>query len=184
MLTNIIIFMSGNHFLILGHQMVTLKKIELGALHYHVYANNNKIINTMALIVLHTDSKNALCQTRTPAWLRQSLLLTQRLCMGCIYHSVEAEKCFTDVNKVYQGMINSKRWSWEECKRDSSIPEKWFELLNKCKKSGKWSTLCFMEWQGSQKRIQGSLQFYPFSWMLQFSSSKSIKCFFINLKQF
>lgn len=81
-------------------------------------------------------------------------------------------------------MINSKRWSWEECKRDSSIPEKWFELLNKCKKSGKWSTLCFMEWQGSQKRIQGSLQFYPFSWILQFSSSKSIKCFFINLKQF
>ena len=94
MLTNIIIFMSGNHFLILGRQMVTLKKIELGALHYHVYANNNKIINTMALIVLHTDSKNALCQTRPPAWLRQSLLLTQRLCMGCIYHIVEAEKCF------------------------------------------------------------------------------------------
>ena len=67
MLTNIIIFMSGNHFLILGRQMVTLKKIELGGLHYHVYANNNKIINTMALIVLHTDSKNALCQTRPPA---------------------------------------------------------------------------------------------------------------------
>ena len=59
--------MSGNHFLISGRQKVTLKKIELGALHCHVYMNNNKIINAMALIALHTDSKNGLCQTRPPA---------------------------------------------------------------------------------------------------------------------
>ena len=32
--------------------------------------------------------------------------------------------------------------------------------------------------------IQGSLKFNPFSQIIQFSSSKNINCFFINLKQF
>ena len=41
------------------------------------------------------------------------------------------------VKNVYQEMINSKCWSWEECKRDSRIHEKWSELLNKSKKSRK-----------------------------------------------
>ena len=43
--------------------MVTLKNIELEALHWHVYSNINKII-AMALIALCTDSKNRLHQTR------------------------------------------------------------------------------------------------------------------------
>ena len=43
MVTNIIIFMSSNHFMIIVE--VTkgdLKKIELGPLHCHVYSNNKK----------------------------------------------------------------------------------------------------------------------------------------------
>ena len=41
------------------------------------------------------------------------------------------------VKNVYQEMINSKCWSWEECKRDSRIHENGLSCLNKCKKSRK-----------------------------------------------
>ena len=34
---------------------MTWKKFELGALHCHVYSNNNKIINAMTLIALRTE---------------------------------------------------------------------------------------------------------------------------------
>ena len=35
-------------------------------------------------------------------------------------------------------MVNSKRCSWEECKRDSqSLKKNWSELQNECEKSGK-----------------------------------------------
>ena len=84
-------------------------------------------------------------------------------------------------------MENSKRCSWEECKRDSRIAEKvvWTREIRK----GSRSTLCFMEWPGSRemflkKRIQGSLKFNPFQRILLFNSSKNMKRFFRNLKRF
>ena len=89
------------------------------------------------------------------------------------------ETMFSFVNNVYREMMNSKHWSWELCKRDSTwIPEKWSELLNTCKKSGK-KAKCLVLYG-----IQVSLRFNPLLWILRFSSSKNIKYFFINLEQF
>ena len=82
-------------------------------------------------------------------------------------------------------MVNSKLCSWEASKRDSRIPEKvvWVILKEGKVSCGLWSDQapgkCLKMFE-----IQGSLKFNPFSQIIQFSSSKNINCFFINLKQF
>ena len=77
--------------------------------------------NCPCLIALHTDSKNSLRLMRPTAWLRQTLLLTQRLCM-CVYWVLSQNIDFFAY--FYQDMVNNNRCSWEKCKRDSKIPEK------------------------------------------------------------
>ena len=70
----------------------------------------------MVLIVLQTDSKNSLHQMRATVFASHSKALYARL------PSVESKQCFCVY--FYQEMVNSKLCSWEECKRDSRIPEK------------------------------------------------------------
>ena len=50
--------------------------------------------------------------------------------------SVESKHCFFFAY-FYRDMGINKRCSWEDCERDSRIPEKWSESLNKCEKYGK-----------------------------------------------
>ena len=72
---------------------------------------------------LCTDSKNSLRLMRSaPEWLRQTLLLApERLCMR-VYRMLSQTIVFFAY--FYRDMVNNKRCSWEECERDSRIPER------------------------------------------------------------
>ena len=99
-------FISGDHF-----YNFRLQTGVLGALHCHVYSNNNYCHSTFSAVQI---LKIAYVR-RDPLWLRQSLLLTQRLCMRFYWVLSQNNVFFV---YFYQEMVNSKSCSWEEHKRE------------------------------------------------------------------
>ena len=89
---------------------------------FHSFKKHGFQILLLSLtIALRTDSKNGLPLIKPPSWLRQTLLLTQRLCVR-VYRVLSQNILFFAY--FYRDMVNNKRCSWEECERDSTVPEK------------------------------------------------------------
>ena len=79
-------------------------------------------------IALRADSKNTLQLMRPSTWLRQTLLLTQNLCMR-VYRVLSKTLIFS---RIFQDMVNNKRCSCEQCKRDSRTWEILKESEERC----------------------------------------------------
>ena len=99
-------FMSGDHF-----DSFRLQTGVLGALHCHVYSNNNYCHSTFSAV-----------QILKIAYIRRDPLMTQTVYFSLKGFVCVFTECWSSQKNVFfvhfdQEMVNSKSCSWEECKR-------------------------------------------------------------------
>ena len=99
-------FMSGDYF-----YNYRLQTGVLGALHCHVYSNNNYCHSTFSAV-----------QILKIAYIRRDPLTTQTVYFSLKGFVCVFTECWSSQKNVffvyfYQEMVNSKSCSWEECKR-------------------------------------------------------------------
>ena len=98
--------MSGDHF-----YSFRLQTGVLGALHCHVYSNNNYCHSTISAVQI----LKVTCIRRDPL-IPQTVFASHSKALYAHLPSVDSKQCFFVY--FYQEMVNSKSCSWEEHKRE------------------------------------------------------------------